>query len=90
MRESDRFCDLLEGLGVELVPLSHDPGVGLDSIYPRDAAVICSRGVILCRMGKAARSREPEVFQKEVERLGLPVVGAIEGEGASGRGRCCV
>jgi len=90
VRESDRFCDLLEGLGVELVPLSHDPGVGLDSIYPRDAAVICSRGVILCRMGKAARSREPEVFQKAVERLGLPVVGAIEGEGASGRGRCCV
>ena len=81
VRESDLFCNLVERLGVEVVQLPRDPSVGLDSIYPRDAAVICSRGVILCRMGKPARSEEPEAIQKVVEGLGLTVAGAIEGEG---------
>ena len=34
--------------------------VGLDSLYVRDASVVCDRGAILCSMGKEARRREPE------------------------------
>ena len=53
--EYDAFLDLLRSTGCEahLLP----PGVGLDSIYVRDAAVVCDRGAILCRMESIAHRR---------------------------------
>ena len=58
-RESDAFAELLERLGAEVVWMP--PGdVGMDSLYVRDASVVCDRGAILCNMGKAARRAEPE------------------------------
>jgi N-dimethylarginine dimethylaminohydrolase len=79
-RESDALGTLLEGLGME-VRWMPSRDVGLDSIYVRDASVVCDRGAILCGMGKEARRREPEVLGAAYEALGIPVVGAIGGEG---------
>jgi N-dimethylarginine dimethylaminohydrolase len=64
---------------VELLPA--DPNTGLDSIYARDATIICDRGVILCHMGKAARKTEPDAQETAFGSLGLPMLGAIGGEG---------
>ncbi|MEE8147069.1 MAG: hypothetical protein V3T24_05655, partial [Longimicrobiales bacterium] len=47
-REYDAFVGLLEDLGVELLFLPRAEGVGLDSVYARDAAVVTDAGVIPC------------------------------------------
>lgn len=79
-RESDAFAALLEGLGVEVAWM---PAVdtGLDSLYVRDASVVCDRGAILCSMGKEARRGEPAVLEAAYGALGIPVLGRIENEG---------
>ena len=55
--------------------------LNLDSIYVRDASVMCARGAILCRMGKPLRDREPAALAETYRALGIPIVGAIEPPG---------
>ncbi len=79
--EYDALVAALAGVGAEIDELPSDPGLTIDSIYVRDAAVVCPRGVILCNMGKPARSSEPQVNGRALEHAGLKVIGAIEGDG---------
>ena len=53
--EYERFLALLANAGVETLRLPPDDTVGLDSLYARDASIVCSRGVILCHMGQPQR-----------------------------------
>jgi N-dimethylarginine dimethylaminohydrolase len=55
--------------------------LGLDSIYVRDASVMCAKGAILCRMGKPQREAEPAALAECCRSLGIPIVGAIEAPG---------
>jgi N-dimethylarginine dimethylaminohydrolase len=77
-RESDALAELLERLGVE-VSWASARDHGLDSIYVRDASVVCDAGAILCRMGKEAR--RPEPVEADYARLGVPVAGSIVDDG---------
>jgi N-dimethylarginine dimethylaminohydrolase len=79
--EYDRFASLLGNCGAALEFLPPDETVGLDSIYVRDASVVCDRGVILCNMGKAERRSEPIAQQQFFESIGVPIHGAITGDG---------
>jgi N-dimethylarginine dimethylaminohydrolase len=79
-RESDALAELLDDLGVEVLWASSEDK-GMDSIYVRDASVLADRGAILCSMGKEARRAEPGALKREYERLGVPVVGSIGGDG---------
>ena len=81
--EYDAFASALTAAGAELCYLPTDSSTGLDSrLYPRDAAVMCQRGAILCfSMGKMARRAEPAAIQRELERLRIPVCGIIERTG---------
>ena len=81
MAEWDAFVGLLESLEVRVVRLPGNESVGLDSLYPRDTSVVCDRGVILGRMGKAARRNEPLALKPTLVELGVPILGAIEGDG---------
>lgn len=58
----------------------HD-GLTLDSVYVRDASIMCARGAILCRMGKPQRHAEPAALSRTYARLGIPVIGTIEAPG---------
>jgi len=78
--ESDRFAEILERLGVR-VEWSEAPAGGLDSLFVRDASVLCDRGAILCRMGKEARRREPDALRGSYRRLDIPILGTIEAPG---------
>lgn len=80
-REWDAFVGLLESMGVKIARLPEHGSVGLDSLYARDASVVCDRGVILCSMGKAARRDEPMAQRAMFEELGVPIIGTIEGDG---------
>jgi N-dimethylarginine dimethylaminohydrolase len=75
--EYDRFVDLLRSDGADVQMLPHAPGAGLDSIYVRDASVICDRGVILCSMGKPQRQHEPAAQEAAFRALGHPILGSI-------------
>jgi N-dimethylarginine dimethylaminohydrolase len=79
--ESDRFLDVLRGAGAEIAALPKAESVGLDSIYVRDASVVCDRGVILCRMGKRGRAGEPAAQEAALRALGCPIVGSIQPPG---------
>ncbi len=80
-REYDRFAALLERLGASITWLEVGAGSGLDSIYVRDASIVSPRGMILCNMGKEARRGEPGMHGEAYRAAGIPVAGAITGEG---------
>lgn len=79
--EYDRFAALLRSAGAEVEMLLPAPGVGLDSIYVRDASVTCDRGVILCGMGKPQRQQEPAAQGAALRALGHTILGAIRPPG---------
>jgi N-dimethylarginine dimethylaminohydrolase len=79
--EYDRFVALLSRFGVELHFLPSCEAVGLDSLYARDASVPCDGGMILCNMGKPQREPEPGAQSAAFGALGVPVHGAISGDG---------
>lgn len=79
-RESDAFASLLQRLGVEVAWMP-PADTGMDSLYVRDAMVVCNAGAIRCSMGKGLRRREPADVEKALLALDVPVLGAIGGGG---------
>jgi len=77
VREYDRFLELLSATGTAVDALPPATGVGLDSIYVRDASVVCDRGVILCHMGKPLRQGEPAAQEAMFRAMGYPILGSI-------------
>jgi N-dimethylarginine dimethylaminohydrolase len=80
--ESDRFLTIVQSSGAQVDLLPRDPRGTLDSIYVRDASIVCSRGVILCRMGKPQRAGEPKAQESAFATLpSTPVIGRIREPG---------
>jgi N-dimethylarginine dimethylaminohydrolase len=82
--EFEALAALLRGLGADVELLPADARTTLDSIYVRDASIVCERGVIVCRMGKPARGGEPEAQEaafRGVNGAGVPILGRIEAPG---------
>ena len=77
----DRFVELFRGVDIEIQFLPGDDRCSLDAIYVRDATVLSKNGVILCNMGKPDRQAEPSVAASYFQQLGVPIRGAITGEG---------
>jgi N-dimethylarginine dimethylaminohydrolase len=80
--EYDRFVEILRGFVTDVQFLSMDARTGLDSIYVRDAACVAGRGIVLCRMGKPARSGEPAAVGDFSAQADRPVIGTIREPGA--------
>jgi len=87
--EYERFLALLETAGIETLRLPLDPTVGLDSLYVRDASMVCESGVILCNMGKPQRRTEPTAQEAVFRAAGIPIRGRITGEGTVEGGDVC-
>jgi N-dimethylarginine dimethylaminohydrolase len=79
--EYERFVTLLNRFDIDLHFLPRNESVGLDSIYSRDASIVCSMGMIICNMGKAERSAEPAAQETLFHSMGIPILGAITGDG---------
>lgn len=75
------FVDLLRQFDVDVHFLPDDEKTGLDSIYTHDAAVITSKGAILCSMGKDQRRGEPEAMGEFLQQMDVPILGAVTGNG---------
>jgi N-dimethylarginine dimethylaminohydrolase len=77
--EYDAFVRLVQSSGAEVHLLPRDARTTLDSIYVRDASIVCERGVILCSMGKPQRAEEPAAQEAAFARLpSTPVIGEIQ------------
>ena len=75
--EYDGFVEVLRAAGTQIDFLPAADATNLDSIYVRDASIVCSRGAILCRMGKRLRSGEPAAQKSAFRQLGIPIAGEI-------------
>ncbi len=81
IREYEEFTEFLKGTNTELHFMPPGDNTGLDSIYVRDAVVAAEGGIILCRMGKAARRSEPEAQAAYYREIGIPILGEIKAPG---------
>jgi N-dimethylarginine dimethylaminohydrolase len=81
LEEYQYFVGLLKREVSEIHYLPKSDGTGLDSIYARDAVLVTKKGAILCNMGKEARRGEPEATGEFLSGLGIPILGAITGDG---------
>jgi len=81
MEEYENFVRLIKKEVSEIHYLPRSEKTGIDSIYVRDALIITRKGAILCNMGKKERQAEPEVAGDFLPELGIPILGAITGEG---------
>src|SRR5436190_21321414 len=59
LTEYKNFEFILQQHGAEIFHLPQDESVNMDSIYCRDASIATNKGMIICNMGKAARTHEP-------------------------------
>lgn len=80
-REHDRYRELLEQCGVEVLRLSDYVGQTapmIDSMpnltFLHDVAVVSSKGAILSHMAWQARAKEHEVVREALESLGVPIL----------------
>jgi len=87
--EYRQFLALLGTAGVEVLCLPRDETVGLDSLYARDASIVCDAGVILCNMGKPQRCTEPAAQEAALSRAGASIRGRITGDGRLEGGDVC-
>jgi N-dimethylarginine dimethylaminohydrolase len=87
--EYERFLELLQARGVEIVALPFDATVGLDSLYVRDASIVCDAGVILCNMGKPERRTEPAAQERVLQAAGVPIHGRLTGDARLEGGDVC-
>lgn len=77
IEEYDAFLAILERAGAAIDFLPADDRTNLDSLYARDASIVCARGVILGRMGKRLRAGEPAAQKAALRAVGVPIVGEI-------------
>jgi len=77
IEEYEAFLEILRATGAQIDCLPANERASLDSIYARDASIVCPRGVILGRMGKRLRAGEPAAQKAALRTLAIPIVGEI-------------
>ena len=75
------FQSHIQQASEDVLYLSEDASVNMDSIYCRDASVATNNGMIICTMGKIARGNEPLAEQKAFEANGIAILGTIKAPG---------
>lgn len=78
--EHDAFCDILRGVGAEVI--YHDEFLPnhADSIFVYDPALVCGDGVLMLNLGKKLREGEEDPYARKLEALGIPVIGRLTGD----------
>ena len=79
--EFESFLELLKPTVSAIYFLPSHEQTGLDSVYPRDPALITAKGAVLCNMGKPQRRGEPTAMGGYLAELGIPILGSICGNG---------
>ena len=72
------FLKILTEHAEQVESFPANPELSIDSIYCRDASIVTDFGVILCRMGKEGRAKEPQAQRDHYRESGIDILGAIE------------
>lgn len=76
LEEHQRFTDTLRGLGVRVDVLDAVEGQ-VDAVFAYDSTFVTSAGAITLNQVKPARAPEPPVMTRDLERLGVPIIGHL-------------
>jgi len=81
IEEYENFAEVVADKGTTVDYFPDDDRLQMAALYVRDASIVGPEGMILCGMRNAYRAAEPAVHQDLYRALGIPVVGAISGQG---------
>lgn len=81
LRDHAEFAALVKGSGAEILWLDADDTGFADSVFPYDPSIMTPDGAILLRSGKRLRQGEEAVHRKLYDANGIPVIGAVTGDG---------
>ena len=90
-REHEAFCSLLADAGAEVALAKKNRAIAgnPDAIYTYDPALVGNDGALLLNPGKECRRGEPAALAEDLERVGVPIAGRLEGgEWAEGGDFC--
>ncbi len=59
-----------------------------DSVFTHDPSLMTDAGAVILSMGKALRRAEPALHEATYDRLGIPILGRIDGAGQVEGGDC--
>ncbi len=78
VREHIEFVNLLSSLGCTVHTAQAVDGL-VDAVYMHDPMIMTPHGAILLQMGKRVRQPEPAQIRKDLERIGVPILGELTG-----------
>jgi N-dimethylarginine dimethylaminohydrolase len=76
--QHEAFCELLDGLGCEVVVAAAPEGL-VDAVFSYDPAFVTGAGTIVLQMAKPQRQGEPERLALACEAAGVPVSARLTG-----------
>ncbi len=79
-RQHDGLVKLLRDAGAEVVIAEEAQAAALDSIFVTDPGFVTDAGAIIGHMGKQLRRGEESALARELTRLGIPILGTLEGD----------
>jgi N-dimethylarginine dimethylaminohydrolase len=85
LRQHAAFCELLAGLGCDVVTAPAVEGL-VDACYMYDSAFTIGDGAIVLRSAKPARQDEWAPAAEALEAAGVPIVGRLEGDATADGG----
>jgi N-dimethylarginine dimethylaminohydrolase len=85
VEQHEAICALLSTLGSQVVELPPQPDLP-DACFTYDPVFVTGRGAIELRAAKAVRAGEPAVLAAEVEQLGVPIIGRLDGQATADGG----
>jgi N-dimethylarginine dimethylaminohydrolase len=78
--EHDAFCNTLRAHQVEVIYHEVSLPEHADAIFVHDPVLITDEGAILLSMGKTLRRGEEAAVAESLQRLGIPICGALQRE----------
>ena len=82
------LADLVAASGAEIEWLDDGEDGLADSVFTHDPSLVSDHGAIILSMGKALRRPEPALHEAAYLRMGVPILGRIEGAGQVEGGDC--
>jgi N-dimethylarginine dimethylaminohydrolase len=79
-QEHDAFCNTLLASGAEVVYHEQPLPNHADAIFVHDPLLMTDEGAILLHMGKSLRRGEEAAVGETIRRLGIPILGQLQGE----------
>ena len=80
-REHDGLVATLDGLGVRVHELDHEPATDADLVYVFDPLLVIDGGAVPLRPGKPNREGEPAILERWLNAHAVPTAGRIEAPG---------